>query len=486
MSFGFAVGDILAVSNFAWTLYRSCKGASEEFQEISREVITLHTGIKELEEDACNPDSLLNRVGKSRKSELETLLQSCMTVLRQLQRLVTRYQNLGTNHKRVWDRVKFGTEGIQNIREKLTFHAASITLFLTSLGTGALGGIERKLDELLMEIRDGKREPSILSLGEEEDETEQDSTWRLLKGDLADGGITEQELELHKSDILGHLRALVHNGELGEAVSKREKKLRTSAPSTASAPVCRPSPPLAETGHDQTDDDSSTSRTRIIRDGTIPHKENEEVGKQNNFTASSEPKEDIGHQELPPSATAKLSPEEKSYTPRIAYLSRSESVSSYSDISSIASNLSLAGNGSFPPLPPTKSSFPPSPASMAKPPERAGFQVSPTMSEDTLHLRDIEIWYVPMSPERSFDGNEIDQADSNVFRDGTAGPRSLKGNNFVPHATENNGLLSGRPRTSRKKASKRTSVSEDNLSRTLQLAAQKKHGTSTRWFYSIG
>lgn len=88
MSFGFAVGDFLAVSSFAWTLYRSCKGASVEFEEVSREIISLHTCIKELEEDARNPDSLLNRKRKSKKRDIDTLLRNCMKVLKELQGLL--------------------------------------------------------------------------------------------------------------------------------------------------------------------------------------------------------------------------------------------------------------------------------------------------------------------------------------------------------------------------------------------------------------
>lgn len=39
MSFGFSVGDFLAVGNLAWSIYRSCKGLTEEFQEVSREAL---------------------------------------------------------------------------------------------------------------------------------------------------------------------------------------------------------------------------------------------------------------------------------------------------------------------------------------------------------------------------------------------------------------------------------------------------------------
>ena len=39
MSFGFGIGDFVAVGNLAWTFYRSCKGLTQEFQEVCREAL---------------------------------------------------------------------------------------------------------------------------------------------------------------------------------------------------------------------------------------------------------------------------------------------------------------------------------------------------------------------------------------------------------------------------------------------------------------
>lgn len=36
MSFGFGIGDFVAVGNLTWTVYRSCKGLTEEFQDPER------------------------------------------------------------------------------------------------------------------------------------------------------------------------------------------------------------------------------------------------------------------------------------------------------------------------------------------------------------------------------------------------------------------------------------------------------------------
>lgn len=252
MSFGGSVGDIFTVGQFAWNVYKAClcthwsgcfqsahtyaelilgKGASAEFEELSREVSTLHTAIKELQDEVENEDSILNRAGSTKKKEVEDLVRNCRTGLQQLQRLVMRYKSLGTNQKRTWDRIKFGTEGVQDIREKLTFHTSAIQLFLTTLGTGSLGRIEKKLETIIEEIRSGKREPSILTtLGDDDGEAE--VQWDTLKSELVEDGFTKQDIESHKHSIMAHLQQLIDDGELQESVpqTKPHNPNPTSSP----------------------------------------------------------------------------------------------------------------------------------------------------------------------------------------------------------------------------------------------------------------
>lgn len=51
MSFGFPIGDFIAVGELSWRIYRSCKGSTKEFHEISREALTIHTVVKELQDE---------------------------------------------------------------------------------------------------------------------------------------------------------------------------------------------------------------------------------------------------------------------------------------------------------------------------------------------------------------------------------------------------------------------------------------------------
>lgn len=88
MSFGFSVGDFVTVGQLTWTVYKGCKAAPREFQELSGELSSLHTILHELEDEAKAPTSLLNRRGADRKPELDTLLGNLSATLEKVEDIV--------------------------------------------------------------------------------------------------------------------------------------------------------------------------------------------------------------------------------------------------------------------------------------------------------------------------------------------------------------------------------------------------------------
>ncbi|KAH7342533.1 hypothetical protein BKA65DRAFT_354794, partial [Rhexocercosporidium sp. MPI-PUGE-AT-0058] len=61
MSFGASPSDIIIVVTFCKALYRKCRDAGGEYDEISREVRGLHTVLRHLKYEVEAPESLLNR-----------------------------------------------------------------------------------------------------------------------------------------------------------------------------------------------------------------------------------------------------------------------------------------------------------------------------------------------------------------------------------------------------------------------------------------
>jgi hypothetical protein len=103
MSFGYSVGDFVAVGQLAWTVYKSCKEAPESFANISVEVLSLHVVLKEVEELLSDQN-----LPALKLDGLTIITNGYQDVLRDLEALTKKYESLGSKSKRTWDRVRWG------------------------------------------------------------------------------------------------------------------------------------------------------------------------------------------------------------------------------------------------------------------------------------------------------------------------------------------------------------------------------------------
>lgn len=125
MSFGFGVGDFLAVGKLAWAVYKSCRDAPDSFKNISIEVLSLHAVLKEVEETLSE-----QAISASKQHSLATVTTGCRCVLEDLQTLVTKYENMGSQSKRTWDRLKWGSNDIAELRARLISNTVLLAAFM--------------------------------------------------------------------------------------------------------------------------------------------------------------------------------------------------------------------------------------------------------------------------------------------------------------------------------------------------------------------
>lgn len=206
MSFGFAVGDFIAAGTLAWNVYRSCKGMRKEFAELGREARAAHTVVKELVEEAKDEQSVLNRRGAARTQELLSLVSGLQKVLEEFDRIIVKYRGLSRREQRIWDQLRLASEDLGGIRDKLSYHLAAITAFTNSLERGTLARMETVMLELVEEVRQGRRPPTLVSI----DHLQDTSGWKELESELAEDGITAADVVEHKAAIriflLGRLK----------------------------------------------------------------------------------------------------------------------------------------------------------------------------------------------------------------------------------------------------------------------------------------
>lgn len=112
MSFGFSVGDFIAVPAFAYRVYRLCKDSSAEFQDVSGLVISMHCVLKEVAKfsEDLDPDQ---------QEQLVIVGSRCQSVLLELEKLLLRYATLSTKKHRIWDKLRWGLEDVKSVKGRL-------------------------------------------------------------------------------------------------------------------------------------------------------------------------------------------------------------------------------------------------------------------------------------------------------------------------------------------------------------------------------
>ena len=127
MSFGFGVGDFLAVGQLCWKVYKGCKDSPGSYRELSGEVSSLHNAMKEME-DLLSQQQLTS----DQKSRLTTIKDACDAMLKDLDALLAKHQSLGAKSQRTFDRMGMATQDVNGMRTRLVANVGLLDAFNNS------------------------------------------------------------------------------------------------------------------------------------------------------------------------------------------------------------------------------------------------------------------------------------------------------------------------------------------------------------------
>ena len=135
MSFGFGVGDVMAISRLAFKVYTACKVAPGEYRNILDEVKVLHIII-----DNAAQHFKSTTLSDNKRQEGQEVLRSCQNLLEDLDSLIGKYNSLApaststsTSTSQVLQRVRLGTslaEDIATLRARLTSNTTLLNGFI--------------------------------------------------------------------------------------------------------------------------------------------------------------------------------------------------------------------------------------------------------------------------------------------------------------------------------------------------------------------
>ncbi|KAA8572301.1 hypothetical protein EYC84_002927 [Monilinia fructicola] len=227
MSFGASPSDIIIVITSCRELYRRCRSAGGEYDEISREVRGLHNVLKHLKSEVEDEDSLLNRVQSIWERQLAPIIGDCDITLKQLDGLLLKYGRLSEGSGG-------GNGSTEALWEKMR---RVLTLFLDNIQLHENAGMAKnlnvqgeqldvildKVDHIAAKISKRAKTP-ITSLEDDDKEV-----WKQFRRELISEGFSNDVLQQHKDVLRAYIRQMELDGLLGE------EPLRSQMPSPVSS-----------------------------------------------------------------------------------------------------------------------------------------------------------------------------------------------------------------------------------------------------------
>ena len=129
MSFGFAVGDFIAVGDLAHRLWRDvysvARAAPQDLKELSSELSVLSQSISILVEDLNNPNSTLIMAGDSRVKLVTETMAGAKETLTKLQDFAKKHGAIRTDDrskvKKAFDRLRYAKDAsaLNSLRSKV-------------------------------------------------------------------------------------------------------------------------------------------------------------------------------------------------------------------------------------------------------------------------------------------------------------------------------------------------------------------------------
>ena len=252
MSFGYAVSDIVGLSQLAWKTVQNSRRACGEQDELTREVTSLHFVLRRLEQEVSTPTSLINQPNNDRREELESSVDGCRKVLGILVQILEKYNALSESERagrKLWSKIRFGNGEMQDLSElriKVLTYTSAITLLLSLLSMSSTGRIEQQMNSQGLDLREMRRSlnwiTASLSSGHEGSMLtsyagDNKAVWKEFRRELIKEGHSSEVISRNKSLIMEYIKELGERGALDEVLNPDDATPVAGLPSFRGEPL---------------------------------------------------------------------------------------------------------------------------------------------------------------------------------------------------------------------------------------------------------
>ena len=230
MSFGFGIGDAIAIVQLAHDAYQGAKLACGEHDDLTKEVSSLWRVLKQIEREMPKDGSANN----PRRKELDEHINGAKRILRVMDEILRKYNGLGqgkisgSSLNQMYQKIKFGNGEVKDlayIRTKLNTYTFAIVMSLQVSTSGGVSRVEAQLESVQegnLKLREtvnwiaASMTARSNSLGDGSVwttyENDDKAFWREFRRELNKEGFSSSTLHRNKKRIKKYLEELSNRG----------------------------------------------------------------------------------------------------------------------------------------------------------------------------------------------------------------------------------------------------------------------------------
>ncbi|KAF4983537.1 hypothetical protein FZEAL_1072 [Fusarium zealandicum] len=150
MSFGFSIGDFVAVGQLAHKIRKDFGGAPSQFKSLADETKTLSMVLQDVDVTIADSD-----LSAQQETNLQQAGETCQRVLEDLQRLGDKFSDMDSTQsgtrkssRRVWKRLKWEPEEARELRDRISSSVTMLTTLMNQVSAETTMAVKKGVDDL--------------------------------------------------------------------------------------------------------------------------------------------------------------------------------------------------------------------------------------------------------------------------------------------------------------------------------------------------
>lgn len=147
MAMPISPGEIYAIAEKAYKIWKACKAGPSEFQQMGKEVFGMRTVVELVHIECQDPDSIINQVDKKPertiRKQLGVHIHNCEVALKAVEALLKRYKQMDIKDRVLW--ALKGKDEVAGLEADLSSFTSQLDSYVNGINLKGLGMVNKNI-----------------------------------------------------------------------------------------------------------------------------------------------------------------------------------------------------------------------------------------------------------------------------------------------------------------------------------------------------